>query len=128
MDFPELARDICQRFLPVDPEALVSGETFEVDGVPAATHWDRFEKPDRFTLVVDFGAAPQSDGDLHAAVLARNYELIGHDAGMLALEPKSLHVVHARTFEIGRAHALDVIDALMGSVEEAKTWRHLLGK
>jgi hypothetical protein len=91
-------------------------------------HWDAFRKPGQFTLIVDFGATSEPDRDLYASLLSRNYELIGNDAGMLALEPQTSHVVHARTFEVERAHALDVIDALMGSVEEARNWRHSLHK
>jgi hypothetical protein len=123
VDFHQLAKDICDRFLLEDPVRIVSGESVDVDGVQAAMHWDQYAKPGQFTLAVDFGLLPSPSDEACAALLNRNFELIGNDAGMFAMDPGTQHVIYARTFEIEKAIALDVIDALMEAVAEAKKWR-----
>lgn len=123
MDFHQLAKDVCDRFLLEDPALLVSGHSIDVDGITAAFHWDPTDRPDFFTLVVDFGRPAASDERVYAGLLHRNYQLIANDAGMFSLDPASQHVLYARTFDIGRTTTAGVIDALMGAVEEARKWQ-----
>jgi hypothetical protein len=123
VDFHQLAKEICNRFLLEDPARLVAGQTMDVDGVQAAMHWNQYEKPGRFTLIVDFGVPAATGANVYATLLARNFDLIGNDAGMFALDPGNQHVLYARTFEIEKVIALDVIDALMEAVAEAKKWQ-----
>jgi hypothetical protein len=122
VDFQKLAKDICERFLLEDPARLIAGQNVDVDGIEAAFHWNQYEKPGQFTLIVDFGIGP-ADTDVYAALLHRNFSLIGYDAGMFAMDPASQHVLYTRTFEIAKVDALDVIDTLMQAVAEAKKWR-----
>jgi hypothetical protein len=126
LDFHQLAQELCDRFLAADRDHLVSGRTFEVNGVPAAMRWNAHDRPEHFTLVMDFGAPMAAAQEVFANLLKRNFALIGNDAGMLALDPDSQHVVYARSFELARVHALDVVDALMRAVEEAGSWRFQL--
>lgn len=123
MDFHQLAKEICDRFPLDDPARLVAGQTVNVDGVHAAMHWNQYEKPGQFTLIVDFGLPAATSENVYATLLARNFDLVGNDAGMFAMDPANQHVLYTRTFEIEKANALDVIDALMEAVAEAKKWQ-----
>lgn len=122
--FQQLVTGFCESTGLGNPDRLMKGDGFELNGITFSIASKAHANPDALLVYADFGAvAPEMEAYAYYQLLRENHLSFPAKGASFTVSSSTGNVVYAEAFDLAATSADKLCDALLDIAVQAKRWR-----